>query len=443
MIIFSKQILPRLQYMAQWLGMQLFGEPLHITDDSNILNSEFVLNYSEETLGGTGYKIVPHGLLFESVVQPQTIAMTEFDGLPAFFETPGDHGFDVLAASFYLLQRYEEYLPHKKDMYGRFAHTESLAFKAGFLKRPLVDEWLQQLKQKLVEAGCTNTFATTTCPAYIPTYDIDVAFGYHGKGWLRNAGGFIKSILQPKLFAERLRVLRNRQPDPFDVYHALAELHHRYDLKPICFFLLAAKRYGYDKNISPGSRWMKRLIEQTAAAHTTGIHPSWQSNFDAVLLDGEINRLQQITRQPVKHSRFHYIRGTLPHSYQWLIRRGILHEYSMGYGSINGYRASTCKPCLWYDLQQETGTALTIWPFSYMEANSIFEQKDSPEAALDEMQLFYHQAQAVNGSFTAIFHNHLIGHDAKGRAWWKMYQQFLAQNFTPAAPKTTAEGMTG
>jgi len=36
----------------------------------------------------------------------------------AFFKSEGDYPFDIFSAVFYLLSRYEEYLPYKKDMYG-------------------------------------------------------------------------------------------------------------------------------------------------------------------------------------------------------------------------------------------------------------------------------------------------------------------------------------
>ena len=71
--------------------------------------------------------------------------MFEWNGLKAFFKTGWDIPFDIFAASFYLLTRYEEYLPHEKDKYGRYAHVNSLAFKENFLHLPLINLWIQEL----------------------------------------------------------------------------------------------------------------------------------------------------------------------------------------------------------------------------------------------------------------------------------------------------------
>ena len=59
--------------------------------------------------------------------------------------------FDIFGASFFMLSRYEEYLPHIKDEYGRFEAKESLAFKYGFLEIPIVDKWVQILKIEILK----------------------------------------------------------------------------------------------------------------------------------------------------------------------------------------------------------------------------------------------------------------------------------------------------
>ena len=60
--------------------------------------------------------------------------------------------FDPFAATFYMLSRYEEYLPYKKDRFSRFPASESLAFKNNFLKKPVVDKWILLIKEVLMKA---------------------------------------------------------------------------------------------------------------------------------------------------------------------------------------------------------------------------------------------------------------------------------------------------
>ena len=140
-----------------------------------------------------------------------------------------------------------------------------------------------------------------------------------------------------------------------------------------------------------------------------------------------MDSLQAITGSRVLSSRQHYIRFTLPETYRRLIENGIQSDYSMGYGSINGFRASVASPFYWYDLEKEIQTELTLYPFCYMEANSFYEQKLTPQQALDEMRHYYQVIKSVNGSFIMIWHNHFLGTDKMYAGWKEVYEQFIKE----------------
>ena len=50
------------------------------------------------------------------------MVISQWKGLPVFFQTTSDSDipFDVFAASFFLVSRYEEYLEFQPDAHGRF-----------------------------------------------------------------------------------------------------------------------------------------------------------------------------------------------------------------------------------------------------------------------------------------------------------------------------------
>lgn len=384
------------------------------------------INYSAERITQEELWVVPHGLLNETFIAEQKIDVFEWHNLKVFFKTGGDIPFDFLAASFYLITRYEEYLPHEKDMYGRYAHTNSIAFQHNFLHVPLINLWLQEIEKYFA------TFTIHYSPfTFKPTYDIDIAYSYLYHNPIRNVYGFFRDFLKANFdaVAERLQVYTGNKKDPFDVYEWLHTIHKQYQLKPVYFFLLASKRKGYDKNLSPKIKALQLLIQQHAQHYTIGIHPSWQSGDDETSLKEEIVTLQNIIQQPVKYSRQHYIRMSLPETYQKIIEQGIDEEYSMGYGSINGFRASYTLPFKWYDLQKEAPTNLTIHPFCYMEANSFFEQKLTIEEAAEELQSYHDIVKKVNGQFVTIFHNHFLTEQTQWIAWRNMYENFLHSNF--------------
>ena len=43
-------------------------------------------------------------------------------------------------------------------------------------------------------------------------------------------------------------------------------------------------------------------------------------------------------------------------------------DYSLGYASLSGFRASICTPFKFYDLAKEQATRLVIYPFQIMDA---------------------------------------------------------------------------
>ena len=126
-------------------------------------------------------------------------------------------------------------------------------------------------------------------------------------------------------------------------------------------------------------------------------------------------------------SRQHYLRFELPETFRRLIKNNIQFDFSMGYGSINGFRASAASPFYWYDLEKENQTELMLFPFCYMEANSFYEQKYTAQQALDEMRHYYNTIKSVNGTFITIWHNQFLGSDKLYEGWKEVYEQFIKE----------------
>ena len=428
--MYSSSTTARLQYIVNFFGHELFDRPIRITNDKNeyIRFNGAKLNYSHSELITDDFIIQPVALLFEEGIREQEISCFEINFHKAFFETTGNTHFDIFAASFYLITRYEEYLPHEKDEFGRYAHTNSLAFKEGFLHQPIVNIWLNDFKNLLSIRFPQLVFRGRQFSNII-TYDIDIAYSYLDKGLLRNLGGTIKSLWEGnwRLALERWQVLLGKKKDPFDCYEWLDALHLYCRLKPYYFFLVAKNRSQYDKNIPTNSKRFRELIEYYAGTYNVGLHPSWQSGDDHELLREEMQWMEVVAGKNIHASRQHFIRFTLPTTYRRLISEGISKDFSMGYGSINGFRASVCSCYNWYDLEREKTTSLTLYPFCFMDANAFFEAELSPQQAYDELMRYYNSVKKVNGMLITIWHNHLLGSDRRMEGWGEMFELFMRE----------------
>ncbi len=403
----------------------VLGIEVEITTDKGDFNdsSAFKINYSADTIPEANLHIVPHGLLDETDIHEQVLEIQSWKNLPSLFTTgESEIPFDLFSAGFFLISRYEEYLPYTPDLYQRFPEKNSLAFKHDFLSIPLVDLWVMEVK-KIIQSKTAIPFPEKkmTC---IPTYDIDIAYSYKGKGWIRNVGGLLRDVFSGKssLVSERINVLKGKQQDPYDSFDFLDALHKKYALSPIYFFLLS-QGGPLDKNIAPAHPLMQTLVEWTQKKYAVGIHPSYQSNDDINTLRQEISLLDSTK------SRQHYIRFEFPITYRNLIELGIREDYSMGYGSTNGFRASTSHRHHWFDMAKNEVTSLNLFPFCFMECNSFFEQQFSVDEAYQEMMHYADMVEAVGGNFISIWHNFSLGTDPMWEGWKEMYAMFWERKF--------------
>lgn len=445
-IVYSPIASARLDYIVKLL----FSERAFITHDIATFESfpGKKINYSDQLCKGVDAQIVPHTLLFESQIHQHSIRVSTWHGLPVFFETTeGSMPFDIFAASFYLITRYEEWLTNERDYLGRYPHEQSLAYQHGFLTQPLVNVWMEKWIAQ------NNLPYIKPAFGFRPSYDIDIAYSYIHHSILRNIGGYFKDLLNAGFskVTERVQVLAGLRKDPYDVYEWLDQLHEQYKLDPIYFFLVAAKRDTVHKNISPENKGMKALIQRITSKYIVGLHPSAQklseknsSELEQTLtsdklgnweynnkLDNYVKKLrnekmiiEKLNERPVTQSRQHYIQLRFPATYESLLQAGITEDYSMGYPEISGFRASYTGPFNWFHLLNNEETSLKIFPFCYMDATQIFHERNTPEVAKIKMDYYYQQFQQYGGCFMPIFHNQFLSEQANFGEWCSIYADF-------------------
>lgn len=424
---------PRLEYCLQLLLQRLLRLPWRHTIDPG----EFEvwqgprLNYSHRPFGCRTVWIIPHGLLadrgIDTSVRPEPC--TTDDQLPALFchgHQAATFSFDLLAAAFYVSSRYEEYLPFEADGYGRFPASASLLYRAGWLEKPVVQQWAQALG-----ASISLLFGLPPFPApayrFLPTYDIDIPWAYSQRGW-RGAARLLAEVFSGKkmLLAQRLRVALGREKDPYDTFEQLDQWHQAYGLRAVYFFLLA-RRGRNDPGAPPGHPRMQALIRQLSARYATGIHPSWRSNFTPACLLEEIRQLETITRQQATASRQHFLWLRLPFTYRRLLAAGIRHDYSMGFADAPGFRAGLAVPFPWYDLENEHTTDLELIPLIVMDVSLRQYLQLSPTAALDKLRELSASLQASGGWLVSLWHNSSFSAEHGWEGWATIYQQFLRE----------------
>lgn len=431
LLIFSERLSPRLDYTMEVLFKWVLSSSYRITTDATAFDRYAGprLNYSRSRRSPRELFLPAGTLLFEDRLYPHFVEAVICDGQTALFPQPvdgADFAFDLPAMVFYLISRYEEYLPFAADRHGRFSAIESLAFRKGFLDQPLVNQWALRLADRLKDYFSGWSYRPAAFQ-FLPTYDVDMPWAIRHRNLFRVAGGGLRSLLHRDVGAVqmRIKVWKGDSEDPFFTFPWMDRLHDRYGLRPRYFFLLA-KGGRFNFNPSPKLPVYRKLIRRLQRRYDVGIHPGYAAGDDPALLRREIDRLQEITQQPVTHSRQHYLCFRLPQTYRHLINAGIRHEYSMGFADTTGFRASIATPYPWYDLPLEKTTTLLIHPFQAMDVTLKDYEGLSADAALEKLYLLMERTKKVGGNLITLWHNNSLSEWEQWKGWRRVYEQLVA-----------------
>ena len=384
------------------------------------------MTYTKTPLGNEFF-VKSNDLLFEQGVNDMELVIQNWDDIPCFFKAGGKSAipFDIFAASFYLISRYEEYLPHVKDQHGRYTAEQSLAFKYRFLEKPVVDIWAYKLLEALKERFPDYEYKQRKYE-FISTVDIDNAYAYKYKSFVRRVGGFFKDLLFFKLVNvwNRFAVALNIKRDPFDTFEQIINIRKEKNIKTIFFFLIGDYTT-FDTNVSASKNKFRLLIKEMVDYALVGLHPSYFTMTNASLLKKEKLRLEGIINMPIQRSRQHYLRFSLPETYQNLIDLEVEEDYSMGYASNVGFRAGTCTPFYFYDLDFEIQTPLKVFPFALMDTTLNDYMKLTPRQSLGRIRDLKNEVRAVNGSFITLFHNESLSDYDRWKGWKRLYDSMI------------------
>lgn len=428
LLIYAPVSGPRLRYTFDLIFRELLGIDYKLTvhaDEFHLFNGAKI-NYSEAAFGNEIF-IYATGFLTQKGIRDQQPSVFDWEDTKAFFATHPKFilPFDPFAATFYMVSRYEEYLPHKRDAHDRFDAHESLAWQKGFLHKPIVNIYAKKIQEILMEHYPDLKFPEKKYK-YISTIDIDNAWAHLQKGLMRTTGAFLRSLsrFDFKDIAFRLSVLIGRQQDPYDTYETLFRIQQQYDLSCIYFFLLGD--YGEnDKNVSVSRKAFQSLIKSIADYNEVGIHPSYASNYQPEKIRLEQSRLRKVIRRDVTKSRQHFLKLQFPGTYRHLIDCDIKEDYTMGFSSEIGFRAGICSSFLFYDLDNEQSTSLRIHPFAVMDATLRFYMKIQPAEVLSYVNPLIQEVKAVNGTFMSLWHNETISNKKPWEGWQDVYEDVV------------------
>ncbi|MEO2081049.1 MULTISPECIES: polysaccharide deacetylase family protein [Leeuwenhoekiella] len=433
LLIYTHKITPRLRYTFKHICTNILGIPVKFTTavDEFIVHDSLKLSYTNKPLGKELH-IKSQELLFEQGISDFEIKVQDWRESKCFFVTGTKSAlpYDIFAAAFVLLSRYEEFLPHVKDEQGRFPATESLGYQEEFLTQPVIDVWAYYFKEVLQEKYPDYNFEHRKF-SFQALVDVEQAYEMYGIGIMRWVTNFLGDLVkfQFSKILLRLQVSLGLRKDPYDTFSWLINVQKNAKFKFV-FFFMVGNYSTYTRNIRFNKKNFRELIKMVGDYSEIGLLLSKEALLSKRQMKLEKRRIEGINNKQLSAVRCSKHMQSLPEHYREMIQFEMKNDYSMGYPEYLGFRAGTCTPFNFYDLDYETITPLLIHPICAQA--SAFETSASDEKELNhELDTFFEMKEAVervNGNFVFSFRNKSVTGKGQDQGQWKQFFRELVND---------------
>lgn len=408
-LVYTHKITPRLTFTVKQLFRRIMGYEVSITDsvDVFIKHTGAKLSYAKQPLQNEFFIRATH-LLFERILEPQDINWRSWEGIPCFFDVDAKSSipFDILAASFYLLSRYEEYLPHQKDELGRFRSIESvLSDRYGAFSSPLVDLWAYRLREIFSQHFPDESYSERNFRFFVGIPVVQShAYSFRGLG--RHIFESFEDLFSARFSAiiERFKVIIGIAKDPYDHYLKLRNALNKSRIET-GFFFQYAPYHVRDRNISWNRLRFGHFLKHIADYNSIGYYRSRGAMIDTEQFKIELERFDQLLHRKVTRAIISQNRVLLPDAYEEMVVQEISDDYSMGFDDAIGFKSGTCTPYPFYNLGLELEQPLKIHPFIVSDA--IFEIEDRDEV-VKKLKSIKNKVNEVKGTLYVQFNNRFI-----------------------------------
>ncbi|HRU63600.1 MAG TPA: polysaccharide deacetylase family protein [Paludibacteraceae bacterium] len=345
---------------------------------------------------------------------------------------------DIIASTYFLITRYEEMIrPECRDVHGRFPGKESISYRAGFIDRPLVDEYGKLLRKQLRELGIDVPEPSKKIKKIFLTHDVDQLAHYRRfRGMM---GALWRGIKQPNKRPEAKRAIKTFfKGIRFDPWYTFPWL-FKMDLSLIdilgkerCEIIVFIKAGGgKQREDKPHSNLVhpdyQNLIKYCKRKNITiGLHTSYKAGKYPELIAEEKKRLERNAKVKIYYNRNHFLRMCEPEDMETLIQAGITDDFTLTYADVAGFRIGTCRPVKWINPKNKELTSLTLHPMTIMDS-TLSDKRYMNMSAYDAYEYcvqLINNIENYGGEFVLLWHNTMV--EEKSQSYHRtLYQNII------------------
>ena len=339
---------------------------------------------------------------------------------------------DIIASSFFLISRYEELINKTRDEHGRSLAKESLPYRAGFLHRPIVDEYGFAFRKLLRTNGIQISERKIGISKIYLTHDVDSLAHY------RNLSSVLGAIFHRKEMSVALKTFFGKiENDPFYTFPFLFEQNKRLrnnNLEQIIFILIGNKIEKRDDSRYDifGNDFYQFIDFCDENQVKIGLHTSYSACQNQKLIEKEKSALEKATSRIISSNRNHYLCSKEPQDFKKLINAGITDDFTMSYADVAGFRLGTSRAVRWINPENLQLTPLILHPLTAMECTLSDERymNLSENQAFEYLKILSDNTAKNNGDLCFLWHNTSVAQNASSfhRNLYKKIIEYLCES---------------
>lgn len=367
-----------------------------------------------------GWDVAASGLTVPLVEQPLPVLF----GKPELEITENTiiFGVDILGTVFFMLSRYEEAVLPDRDNHDRFEATTSIAYRARFLDRPIVDEYVEVLWEAIKRLW-PRLKRKVRHPRTLVSCDVDAPYVCPCDSPLslikRLGGDAIKRRSLPMAWQTLTSNMPGKKRDLSCDPHMKAldwimNVNEKAGNQVAFYFITAHSHPTLDGCYNMDEPVIRDLLRRIAVrGHEIGLHASYNTYQDAVQTKREADVLRRVMKeegieQNAIGGRQHFLRWQTPETARNWDAAGMNYDSTLSFAECPGFRCGTCHEFPMYDVVARSALNLRQRPLIVMECSVIDERYlglGYSEEAVNLMLDFKNKCYRFSGDFTLLWHN--------------------------------------
>ncbi|MFC1751843.1 polysaccharide deacetylase family protein [Thermoproteota archaeon] len=345
-------------------------------------------------------------------------------------------GADIIASSFFMLTRWEEYVNQVRDKHNRFPGLESLAYKHGFLHRPIVNEYVEMLWNMLVFLGYKGQRKTRSFE-FFATHDVDRLRLFESPyRFLKVFGGHLVKRRNVSAAYHHVKqymgVLSGTASDPFDTFDWLMQISESHNIQSR-FYFMAGGTSRYDPCYSLTCSACQSLIEKIKKrGHVIGFHPSYNAYRNPELFGSEKCKVESAINCPVFEGRHHYMRFEAPVTWQIWQDHDLKVDSTVYYPDKEGFRCGVCYEFPAFNFLSRKQLDLIERPLIVMEGSFLDYQAYLLGEMGEKIKQLMDKVKQYSGMFVLLWHNssfHSVYHQQYTLIYKRLLEEKVGKGF--------------